>query len=203
MKALAHLATEDAVAAHNARVQAGRIRGNPAASDEAMAAYRRQAQEWTGASASRTVSNAPVIEAGQRWLAKAPLETVEQAAFVRWAKEHESQWPELALLFAVPNAGKRSKATRGRMLAEGLKAGVPDLCLPVSKRGYHGLFIEMKRVNASPSDTQDSQAAWHNQLAEYGNYVCVCKGAEAAKLVVRWYMGELESVQGCENIPPS
>lgn len=148
-----------------------RRRGNPAASDAVMQA-----------------ASVPLIEATAQWLRKAPLETVEQAAFVTWAKAQEVDLPELALLYAIPNAAKRSKATRGRMLAEGLRAGVPDLCLPVAKRGYSALFIEMKRANAAPSAVTEAQRDWHERLTRFGNYVCICKGAEAAKKVTLWYL---------------
>lgn len=51
---------------------------------------------------------------------------------------------ELALLHHIPNGGARSKATAGRLKAEGVKAGIPDICLPVPKNGYGALYIELK-----------------------------------------------------------
>ena len=52
-----------------------------------------------------------------------------QCACVRW---FNYQWPEYrGLLFAVPNGGARSKATAGKLKAEGVVAGVADLILLV------------------------------------------------------------------------
>ncbi len=73
-----------------------------------------------------------------------------QARCVRWFR---LAYPQL-MLQATPNAGKRTKAERGRLLAEGMIAGWPDLFLAYPHNGKHGLFIEMKTVNGDPSDNQ-------------------------------------------------
>lgn len=39
---------------------------------------------------------------------------------------------------------KRDKATAVALKRQGVKAGVPDICLPVARNGYHGLHIELK-----------------------------------------------------------
>lgn len=74
-----------------------------------------------------------------------PTESVEQQCLFRWAAFQSGRFPELALLYHVPNGGSRKKAEAGRFRAEGVKAGVPDLCLPVARGGFHGLYIELKR----------------------------------------------------------
>lgn len=58
------------------------------------------------------------------------------------------------LLFAIPNGGGRSKATAGRLKAEGVKAGVSDLFLSVARKGVHGLFVEMKAISGRQSGPQ-------------------------------------------------
>lgn len=63
-------------------------------------------------------------------------ETTEQIALFNWAKRTESILPELALMYHVPNEGKRSNG--GILKAAGLKSGVPDICLPVANNGFHG-----------------------------------------------------------------
>lgn len=57
-----------------------------------------------------------------------PTESVEQQCLFRWAAFQSGRFPELALLYHVPNGGSRKKAEAGRFRAEGVKAGVPDLC---------------------------------------------------------------------------
>jgi len=113
-------------------------------------------------------------------------EHTEQRALVEWAGLSAGRRPELSLLFAIPNGGARSKATAGRLRAEGVRAGVPDLCLPVSRRGYHGLFIEMKMPKRKPTS---AQRGWHEALTEQGYRVDVCEGFEAARDRIEWYLG--------------
>jgi hypothetical protein len=68
----------------------------------------------------------------------------EQVALSRWVTLLQPRHPELALLHAIPNGGHRHKAVAVRLKAEGVKRGVPDLCLPVPRGGHHGLYLEMK-----------------------------------------------------------
>lgn len=71
----------------------------------------------------------------------------EQVTVIEWADSKLKQFPELAWLFSIPNGGQRGKAQAGKLKAEGVKRGVADLCLPVSRMGYNALYIEMKYVN--------------------------------------------------------
>ena len=116
-----------------------------------------------------------------------PKEGQEQAALMSWAQMQSWRWPELALLFHIPNGGGRSKAEAGRFKAEGVKAGVPDLFLPVPHGGYHGLFIELKRQAGGRVSTE--QKEWIEKLREQGYRVEVCKGWEAAAEVIKEYLG--------------
>ena len=61
---------------------------------------------------------------------KVPTETQEQIALMEWAAVMQGRYAELALLFHIPNEGKRSYQVGGQMRRMGLKRGVPDLfCL--------------------------------------------------------------------------
>jgi hypothetical protein len=82
------------------------------------------------------------------------------------ARLGERKRPELRLLFAIPNAGAGAQSGQaGKMKAEGVKRGVPDLHLPVARNGYHGLFIEMKYGKGTPSPEQKE---WIADLREEG-----------------------------------
>ncbi len=98
----------------------------------------------------------------------------------------------MALLYHVPNGGSRKKAEAGRFRAEGVKAGVPDLCLPVARGGDHGLYVELKRLKGSK--TSDDQKAWLSELAAQGYFTALCKGWEAAAKVITEYL-ELGAAQ--------
>lgn len=113
-----------------------------------------------------------------------PTEHDEQRALVELIAWHANQRPALALLYAVPNGGARHKATAGRMKAEGQRAGVPDLVLPVARGGYHGAYVEMKRPGGKVSP---EQRAWLAALAAEGYYTAVCYGADDAERVLLAY----------------
>jgi|ERR1051325_222582 hypothetical protein len=108
-----------------------------------------------------------------------------QASLFAWSATQLRQWPCLSLLFAIPNGGHRHKLTAVRLKAEGVKAGVPDICLPVARGGYHGLFIEMK---AGKNKATDSQAMWISALIEQGYYARICNGVDEAQATLEWYL---------------
>lgn len=115
-----------------------------------------------------------------------PSEHDEQTALIDWTILMQTKWPELKLFFHIPNEGKRSPAAALRLLSEGMKRGVPDNFLPVSRGGYHGLWIELKRTKNS-SATQD-QKQWIEALNAQGYLAVVCKGWEAASKVIEEYL---------------
>lgn len=90
-------------------------------------------------------------------------EEQEQIALMNWARMQENVYPELTMLFHIPNGGKRSKAEAARFKAAGVKSGVPDLFLPIPRGKYHGLFIEMKM---KPNKTTQNQLHWIFNLKE-------------------------------------
>lgn len=98
----------------------------------------------------------------------------EQSALIAWARMTESHWPELALLHAIPNGGWRHPATGKKLKAEGLKKGVPDLCLPVPRHGKSGMYIEMK---SKKGRVRKEQKWWLERLTEQGYHAVVCKGS--------------------------
>ena len=124
-------------------------------------------------------------------MVKPPLESKEQTALIGWCMRHYLEHEGLEKIFAIPNGGKRDKREAARMKAEGLRPGVPDLCLPVARGGYHSLYIEMKRRVGG--QLGDSQKIWRLALQEEGHRVEVCKGfAEARKVILDYYSWERE-----------
>lgn len=115
-----------------------------------------------------------------------PTESVEQINLFRWAEWQQGAYPELKRLYHIPNGGFRNKATAGRLKAEGVKSGVPDLCLPVPHGGFHGLYVEMKRLRGNT--TTKDQDDWLGFLKERGYFTAVCKGWEAAAKVILEYI---------------
>ena len=95
-----------------------------------------------------------------------------QCEVIKWASAMELKFPELALLYAIPNGGKRNIVTATMLKREGVKAGVPDLHLPVARNGFRGLWIELKAGRNAPTE---EQKRWHKMLSERGHCVKVCR----------------------------
>mgnify|MGYP000301316633 CR=1 FL=1 len=136
-------------------------------------------------------------KAGQAVQAPAPSESVEQQCLFRWAAFYSGKYPELELLHHIPNGGKRSKAEAARFKAEGVKAGVPDVCLPIPRGGFHGVYIEMKRQGGRVSK---EQAKWLYILSKQGYLTAVCyKWENAAEILKDYLDGKHQRERGAEN----
>ena len=101
--------------------------------------------------------------------------------------------PELGLLYAIPNGGKRAIKTAIALKAQGVKSGVPDMCLPVARGGYHGLYIELKRQKGGT--VSETQKSWITALTEQGYKAVVCKGADEAIGTIKEYLWEHTSTR--------
>lgn len=112
-------------------------------------------------------------------------EAEEQMCIFRWADYMGEQKPELKLLYHVPNGGKRDIGTAKKLKSEGVKAGVPDIVLPVARGGYHGLYIELKVGKNKPTALQKE---WLERLKQEGYYTTWCMGSKAAIQVIEDYL---------------
>ena len=88
-------------------------------------------------------------------------------------------------MFAVPNGGYRAKATARRLKLTGVRAGVPDIVLPVARGGHHGLFIEMKTADGRLSPDQKRFIAF---LQAQGYATAVCHGNQQATDTIERYL---------------
>ena len=123
-------------------------------------------------------------------------ETTEQMEIFLWA-DRLSKWiPELKLMYHVPNEGKR---TNGAVLKKaGLKAGVPDICLPVARRGYNALYIELKYGSGKLTKAQKD---FVKKLKRENNLVKVAYGADQAEEIIRHYLAKADNFDliNCED----
>ena len=110
-----------------------------------------------------------------------------QVALMLWAAMQTKVLPELKLLFAIPNGGHRHPATGAKLKSEGVKPGVPDLALMVAKKGFHGLFIELKTTKAS-SKLSEHQIHWINALTAEGYQAVECRGWDDARNTILEYL---------------
>lgn len=114
-------------------------------------------------------------------------ESAEQQALFQWVAIASAQKPELRLLHAIPNGGKRSKITAVILKREGVKSGVFDLSLPVARHGYHGLYIELKIKGGKLSDNQKE---WLQLTTEQGYKSIVYVGWVEAKEAIEKYLNK-------------
>ena len=116
-----------------------------------------------------------------------PAETVEQETFVQYVK-----WKHYPI-FSIPNGfhvvGANPEAVAkavNKLKKEGMSDGVPDLCIPVARGSYHGLYIEMKRRQGGTVSPE--QKEWIKILTDEGYLAVVCHGAIDAENVFNRYI---------------
>jgi len=125
-----------------------------------------------------------------------------QAALFQWARDQEGAYPELALMFAVPNGGNRPKRMNPRtgrwyspaaikLKEEGVKAGVLDVFLLVARGPFIGLVIENKVGDNKPTVEQQW---WIDRLTQEGHLVEVVwdDWERAAKIVIDYLEGRFD-----------
>ena len=115
-----------------------------------------------------------------------PTEAQEQAALFQWAAAARGKHPQLDLLFHIPNGGSRDLIEARHLKEQGVKPGVPDICLPVPAGRYTALYIEMKR--RKEGRVSDAQRGWIAALNRVGCRAVVCRGWEEAKAVIEDYL---------------
>lgn len=143
------------------------------------------------------------------------LEALEQARLFAWARKYEPLYPDLEMLYAIPNgsakpdkllaSGKKISIEGMRMKATGLKPGVFDIALDVAKGGYHGLRIEMKKAEGGGLSTE--QRIWKKRYERQGYKAVLCLGFLEAKRAICEYLGcdgdaalVLPEVEGWEEV---
>lgn len=113
-------------------------------------------------------------------------EGLEQAALLREiAFRHPAAFK---LIYHVPNGGHRHKAVAVKLKEQGVKAGVPDLVLPMARGGYFGLYIEFKATPPFDAAVSPSQDSYIHALTEQGYLAIVCRGHFDAMEQLRAYL---------------
>lgn len=120
-------------------------------------------------------------------------EDQHQKQLIQWVK----QFPWGQFLFHIPNetTGGQGWITRNSQM--GCRKGVPDLMLPIPMHGYHGLFIEMKRLGGS---LESNQKRWLDALNAFGYLAICCKGWEDARDALQRYMEKDDSAGKADSL---
>ena len=103
------------------------------------------------------------------------LESKEQIALFEWA----SYFPKLKWMMHIPNGGYRKPREAARLKAEGVRAGVYDVLLPLPMPPYNGLWLELKRSDGK-GRLSPKQKEFKSDMEAKGYKCVVCLGTGAA-----------------------
>jgi hypothetical protein len=130
-------------------------------------------------------------------------ESSHQQALFCMAALHLKIYPELQWMHHIPNGGARADDARGnairggKLKAEGVKEGIPDIFLPVARQNCHGLYIEMKKPAMRPKrpgssgGVSEKQAEFRDFAHKQGYGWVVCYDwLEAWEMIVKYLVGE-------------
>lgn len=88
--------------------------------------------------------------------------------------------------FSIPNGGSRHKAEAQILVMSGTKKGVSDTFLSVPMLGYHGLFIELKKLNRY--EIKQNQIDFIKRKRETGYAAEICFGWYQAFMLIKYYL---------------
>jgi hypothetical protein len=147
-------------------------------------------------------------------LIKGDEEDEHQAAVIQWRALNIRLLPHIMRLHHIPNGAayssqgdQRTRMIRGaRMKAQGVQAGVLDLCLPLPMKllpngpqapviYFAGLYIEMKKPgvrNHRNGGASDDQMDWIKYLNEVGYKAVICHSWREACIAILAYYGIAE-----------
>ena len=77
--------------------------------------------------------------------------------FILLCHWNQGNYPDLKRIYAIPNGGNRNIVTAKNLKDEGVRSGVPDLCLPVARGGFFGWYGELKRVRSGRLSKEQSE----------------------------------------------
>lgn len=109
------------------------------------------------------------------------MELDEQINVVTWCEI------EGIPVFHIVNEGQRTPWAGKKLVAAGLRKGVPDLCIPIACGGYHGLYIEMKY---GKNKLTESQKEWLRLLKRNGYATYVAHSFEEARAAITTYLNQ-------------
>lgn len=111
-------------------------------------------------------------------------EDAEQAALCNWLDKTK------ILYYAIPNGKKRHPIDAAKLKKTGVKTGVPDLCVPIANKKFHGLYLELKKQESFY--VSHPQKKWIENLRQNGYFAKVAYGWEHAKEIIEHYLDDRE-----------
>ena len=113
------------------------------------------------------------------------MKTTEHEIQVNCVNYFRLRYPK-GLIYSIPNGGQRNVIVASKLKAEGVLSGVPDLHITIAKKGFHGLYIELK--NGKAGKVSDNQKTIMEKLQSEGYRCEVCRSFDDFRNVVDNYM---------------
>jgi hypothetical protein len=114
-------------------------------------------------------------------------ESALQIAVVANAMGLARRFPEVRLLHSIPNGDWRGPRVAQKLKAEGVLPGMPDLCLPVPRGGYHGMYLELKHGRGL---VRPSQWSIMLELHAHGYFVRLTNHMQTALELLEGYLSD-------------
>jgi hypothetical protein len=116
-------------------------------------------------------------------------ESKHQKALISWwdSAGHKQFNLPINALFAIPNGGARTALTGAVLKSEGVRAGIWDLRMEVARKGFTGMYIEMKY---GVNKLTDGQLAFQLIANNAGALTIVCYDWIDAKNAIENYLTE-------------
>lgn len=95
------------------------------------------------------------------------------------------QYPKVRYCASLGGQYQQYQSQRRKAVKTGYVKGFPDLQITEARKGYHGLFIELKTKTGRITKYQQE---WIDDLNERGYKAECCQGLESALDLVDWYL---------------
>lgn len=94
-------------------------------------------------------------------------EAIQQILIFNWIREHQEQFPALKTVFHTPNSFFGTNFGVIKHLQNmGMKKGIYDIIVPISKDSYSALWIEIKSSKGKLSKEQIEIASLINEHSD-------------------------------------
>ena len=109
-----------------------------------------------------------------------------QRDIFKWA----SNYRELRLMYATASGLRLTKGLLWKALLSGIiKKGLPDIVLPKARKGYYGLYLELKTEKGRVSE---DQSFFIQDLIDEGYLAIVAFGFDEAIRIIKGYVWNQE-----------
>ena len=95
------------------------------------------------------------------------------------------QYKDVRYCASLGGQYQRYQSQRAKAIRTGYVKGFPDLQITEARKGYHGLFIELKTKTGRLTKYQQE---WIDDLNERGYLAKCCKGLEEAMNTIDQYL---------------